>query len=80
MYSINCITKWIGNWLKKDWKTSNGKEVMNRDLIQKLYDLYKKHRVTFTHVRSHTGKQDRLSLGNEMADRLACQATYLEKN
>ena len=73
-YSIKCITKWHKTWLKNQWKTSSGKSVENKDLIEPVLDLLKKTRVTFKHVRAHTGKTDRYSLGNHAADRLAFQA------
>ncbi len=27
MYSIKCLTIWYRQWIKNDWKTSNGKKV-----------------------------------------------------
>jgi len=38
--------------------------------IDKMLQKYK-GLIKFTHVRSHTGKQDPHSLGNEQADKLA---------
>lgn len=75
-YSIKSLTVWISNWIKNDWKSSTGKEVMNRDLIEPIYKILKKNpdKVFFTHINSHTGKKDFYSLGNEMADTLANEA------
>jgi len=73
-YSINSLTKWIDNWIKNGWVTYNGTDVLNKDIISKIYDKYiKNYNIEFIHVRSHTGKKDELSLGNEIADRLANQ-------
>ena len=29
-YSINCITKWVNNWIKNDWKDKHNKLVKNK--------------------------------------------------
>lgn len=68
--------EWIDGWRRKDWKTSNGKPVVNRDLIEYILALiadrmppnsYKKTaNVTFIKVKAHAGIE-----GNEMADTLA---------
>ena len=46
---------------------------MNQDIIKPIIKFLKKNKdkIKFKHVRSHTGKQDYESLGNEMADKLA---------
>ena len=71
-YSINCLTKWISGWVSRGWKTSEGKDVLHRDLIQAtstLLSKFKSHR--FVHVRAHTGNEDDLSKQNDMVDRMA---------
>lgn len=72
-YSIKSLTVWIKNWKLNNWKTANKKEVLNQDIIKKIDAIMEKYsgQIIFTHVRSHTGKQDVHSLGNEMADKLA---------
>ena len=66
-YSINCVERWFATWV------SNNKldKKKNIDLIKPIYQYYRALRITFKHVRSHTGLQDEHSLGNEEADRLA---------
>jgi ribonuclease HI len=61
--------------LKNDWKTSNNKNVENRDLIEKLLNLIenKKGKVTWTHVEGHKGHY-----GNEQADELAVKGSSME--
>ena len=44
---------WIYGWLKKDWKKSDGKPVLNRELWQRLYELWKKHEITLVWVKGH---------------------------
>ncbi|KAG0151757.1 hypothetical protein CROQUDRAFT_36320 [Cronartium quercuum f. sp. fusiforme G11] len=71
-YSINCLTVWLSSWLKNDWKTSSGKPVENRDLIDSIRNLlYKRDQVNrngtkLIHVKGHSG-----CFGNEEADHLA---------
>jgi ribonuclease HI len=72
-YSINSLTKWIISWKKNNWKTSTGKNVLNQDIILKIDTLLQKNKgkISFNHIRSHTGKTDKHSLGNQQADLLA---------
>lgn len=72
-YSIDSITLWVDGWKKNNWKKSDGKDVLNQDIIKKIDKKMQKYKgkITFTHVRSHTGKTDKHSLGNEQADKLA---------
>jgi ribonuclease HI len=71
-YSINCLTKWVIGWRKKDWKTAEGKPVVHRELIEKILNTLKDfagHQ--FCHVKAHTGEADEDSRFNDVADRLA---------
>ncbi|MBF0510569.1 MAG: ribonuclease HI [Deltaproteobacteria bacterium] len=70
-YLIQGITTWVWNWQKKGWKTSGTKggtqkDVLNRDLWEKLVKLVKEHQVTWEWVRGHAGHTE-----NEQCDRLA---------
>ena len=44
---------WIYGWMKKDWKKADGKPVMNRELWQQLYALWKQHDITLVWVKGH---------------------------
>ena len=71
-YSISCLTKWIPNWIARNWKTAAGGDVLHRDLIESTsgrLSKFKSHR--FVHVRAHTGKEDDLSKNNDIVDRMA---------
>lgn len=71
-YSIKSLTIWIKNWKKNNWKTANGGDVLNQDIIKLIDNILQKNKcIKFTHVRSHTGKTDPQSIGNERADKLA---------
>ncbi|KAJ2778301.1 hypothetical protein GGI15_004213 [Coemansia interrupta] len=67
-YSINCLTRWAGTWERNGWRTSQGADVENADLIKTARRMISDRggAVQFEHVRGHAGIE-----GNEMADRLA---------
>ena len=56
MYSINCIEKWSKNWLLNNWKNSKGKDVKNKELIEKILNYHAdlQFNITFKHIFSHT--------------------------
>ena len=68
-YVKDGITKWISNWKKRGWKTSNKKPVKNKALWEKLDTLTSNHNIKWEWVRGHTGNP-----GNEKADQLANDA------
>ena len=61
---------WIYGWLKKDWKKSDGKPVLNRELWQQLYELWKKHEITLVWVKGHAD-----NYYNNKCDELAVAAS-----
>ena len=70
-YAIECVTNWYINWRKNGWKTSAGKPVENRDLVEnvltKIEERHKlKVRTDFEWIKGHASNP-----GNEAADRLA---------
>jgi ribonuclease HI len=72
MYSKNCLTTWLPNWIRKDWKNTQGCEVSHRDLIEQLAtDLSKFKSYTINHIQAHTGNDDELSKHNEVVDQMA---------
>ncbi len=74
-YSIKCITVWAKNWIRNGWKNAKGNMVANQGIIKAILNMRAFFEsVEFTHVNSHTGKKDELSLGNAEADRLATAA------
>ena len=74
-YSINCLTKWAKGWKRNGWRKSDGKEILNLDLIQALYDrICLMPRVTFKHVRSHQNSTQFPYDGNHRADLLATES------
>lgn len=67
-YCINGINdKWIDNWFRNGWVTSNKQPVKNQDLWRELYLLYRQdNRFTFHKVKGHSGVE-----WNEKVDRMA---------
>jgi ribonuclease HI len=70
-YSIKCLTEWMPGWVARDWKTSMGKPVLHRDLIEAIAAQLSKFKHRFHHVRAHTGGLDDLSKQNDIVDRMA---------
>ena len=68
-YVKNGITRWIGAWKRRDWKTADRKPVKNVDLWQRLERAASRHQVEWVWVRGHAGHED-----NERADALARSA------
>ena len=65
-YVHDGITKWMFNWKRNDWKTSDKKPVKNAELWQALDAARNRHDVTWHWVKGHAGHDD-----NERADELA---------
>jgi ribonuclease HI len=79
-YSINCLTKWVSGWRKRDWKTSEGKPVVHRVLLEQiLEELEEFGGHQFVHVKAHTSGTDTDSKWNDYADQLANRAASESK-
>ncbi|XP_077009203.1 ribonuclease H1 isoform X2 [Tamandua tetradactyla] len=66
MFTINGITNWVQDWKKNGWRTSTGKEVINKEDFVELERLTQGMDIQWMHVPGHSG-----FIGNEEADRLA---------
>lgn len=78
MLVINSMTKWLSGWKKKNWKKSDGKPVLNKELIVKLDHLISNRLplTTFVKVKAHQKKPTDQKMvwlwkGNFIADKLA---------
>ena len=60
------INEWIGKWKINGWRTSNKKEVKNKDLWVQLDNLASKLKVSWMWVKGHSGHPE-----NDRADYLA---------
>jgi ribonuclease HI len=68
-YLKNGITKWIQNWRRRGWMTTENKPVVNRDLWEDLDALVELHKVKWSWTKGHASHAD-----NNRADELASQA------
>jgi ribonuclease HI len=69
-YAINCCTIWWKGWMHNGWRTRNGTDVLNADLIQAIIPLLDERDDTHLEwVRGHAGHPL-----NEAADRRAQNA------
>ena len=69
-YVVNAfLQKWILGWQRNNWKTSDKKDVKNKELWQELINLTKIHKVTFIKVKGHSDNQF-----NNRCDELARKA------
>uniref|UniRef100_A0A2K5Y058 Ribonuclease H1 n=1 Tax=Mandrillus leucophaeus TaxID=9568 RepID=A0A2K5Y058_MANLE len=66
MFTINGITNCVQSWKENGWKTSAGKEVINKEDFVALERLSQGMDIQWMHVPGHSG-----FIGNEEADRLA---------
>lgn len=60
--------KWLQAWIKKGWRKSDNKEVLNQDLWKELLEAVKGRNVKFEWVKGHAGQAE-----NERCDEL-CKA------
>ena len=72
-YLKDGIERWILNWKKNGWKTSNKKPVKNKDLWIQLDEEILKHNIKWNWVKGHANNEF-----NEKADSLARK--YIEEN
>ena len=75
MYVRDGITKWVHNWRRNGWRTSDKKPVKNAELWQELCEAASPHRVEWKWVRGHAGHAE-----NERVDELACAAADAQKS
>ena len=69
-YVVNAFAQnWIRNWERNNWKTSDKKEVKNKELWQQLLELTRVHKVTFIKVKGHADNEF-----NNRCDELARKA------
>jgi ribonuclease HI len=72
-YTIKCANSYgkvqhLSNWTK---------DIPNKDLVKTLYESCSSFpNLQFLHVKAHTNKEDKHSLGNKQADLLARQPIY----
>lgn len=69
-YLVNAIEqRWLNGWKAHGWRNSEGKEVKNRDLWERLDALLAAHDVRFFKVKGHAD-----NVYNNRCDKLAREA------
>lgn len=66
VYLIRGITQWIFGWQKRGWKNAEGKDILNRDLWEELWQATRGKKIEWRYVPGHKG-----FAGNERVDALA---------
>src|SRR3989344_5861378 len=67
-YLVKGMTEWIHNWQKKNWKTADRKQVLNRDLWEELLALSRGKEIVWKQIGGHKG-----IAGNERCDAIATE-------
>jgi len=68
-YIVKGMTEWIDGWKKNNWKNSQRKDVLNRDLWERLLHAAEDHEIEWEWIKGHNGHDE-----NERCDLLAREA------
>lgn len=74
-YVINSVTQWMPGWKRRGWRKSDGKPVLNRELLEKLDRAVQGRQVKFEWVKGHAGHP----LNEEADDRARAAATAYQR-
>jgi ribonuclease HI len=74
-YSIKCLTEWFQKWETNNWKSSSGKDVENKDLVEPIIARIRERdlcraKTEFKWIKGHANDP-----GNTAADLLAVQGS-----
>ena len=69
-YVLNAISKWLENWIKKNFKN-----VKNDDLWKEFLQVSKQHKINTHWVKGHNGHKE-----NEICDKIAKEEANRRKN
>jgi ribonuclease HI len=68
-YIVKGMTEWIEGWRRNNWKNSQKKDVLNRDLWERLLRAAEDHEIEWEWIKGHNGHDE-----NERCDLLATEA------
>ena len=74
-YVKNGITKWVANWKRNGWRTSDKKPVLNQDLWEELDRENLRHKTVWSWTKGHADHAD-----NNRCDELATTAARQQTN
>lgn len=66
VYVVRGMKEWMRDWMARGWKTAQKKEVLNRDLWERLLKASQPHDIEWVWIRGHDGHTE-----NERCDKLA---------
>jgi ribonuclease HI len=74
-YVVKGMSEWIATWMRNGWRNSQKKDVLNRDLWERLLKAADGHDIEWAWIKGHNGHT-----GNERCDELArAEITKLRK-
>lgn len=65
-YVVKGMSEWIHTWLKNNWRNAQKKEVLNRDLWERLLRAAGPHNIEWVWIKGHNGHPE-----NERCDSIA---------
>jgi ribonuclease HI len=65
-YVVKGMTEWIQSWMKNGWRNSQKKDVLNRDLWERMLKAVDGHDMDWEWIKGHNGHPE-----NERCDELA---------
>ncbi|HTZ19119.1 MAG TPA: ribonuclease HI [Dissulfurispiraceae bacterium] len=65
-YIVKGMSEWVHGWVRNNWRNSQKKEVLNRDLWERLLRVANGHDVEWVWIKGHSGHPE-----NERCDELA---------
>ncbi len=68
-YVVRGMSEWVHGWKKNNWRNSQKKEVLNRDLWERLLKAAEPHVVEWVWIKGHDGHPE-----NERCDAVAREA------
>ncbi len=69
VYVLKGVQQWMWGWSRNNWKTSEGKEVLNQDLWKEFIEFFKNYdrkKIKWNYCAGHSGVP-----GNERCDEVA---------
>jgi len=67
-YVVKGVNAWLSDWIKRGWKSAQGKPIANQDLWQQLKALLDQHQVTLTWIpREQNTQADQLAQAARIA-------------
>lgn len=76
-YVINSVTQWMPGWKRRGWRKSDGKPVLNRELLEALDTALAGRQVRFEWVKGHAGHP--LNEAADLRARAAATAYQLDE-